>query len=125
MTRERAQELLSIYGRAWMQRDADLILTIFTSDATYFDPAEGEIQGHDGIKHYWQFKVLESQQDIDFKLLHFWVDGDTVIAEWHAKFIDTKRQLRIDMTEVAIFGIEGDRFSSLREYYRSIKTPIK
>ena len=107
-----------------MQRDADLILSVFTPDATYFDPAEGEAQGHDGIKHYWQFKVLESQKDIHFKLLNLWIDGDTVIAEWNAKFIDTKRQLHIDMTEVAIFGVRDDKFSSLREYYRNIKTPV-
>lgn len=124
MTHEEARKLIDIYGQAWMDKDADLILVVFTPEATYFDPAEGEVKGHAGIKYYWQFKVLESQMDIHFTLLNVWVDGDTVLAEWNAKFVDTKRGLNIDMTEVAIFGVEGDKFSSLREYYRSVKTPI-
>jgi uncharacterized protein (TIGR02246 family) len=124
MTKERAQELIEIYGRAWMQRDAELIISIFTPDATYFDPAEGEVKGHEGIKNYWETKVLASQTDIDFKLLNVWIDGDTVIAEWNPKYIDTKRQLRIDMTEVAIFEVRDDKFSSNREYYRNVKTPV-
>ncbi|MDR3558464.1 MAG: hypothetical protein P4L61_02955, partial [Candidatus Pacebacteria bacterium] len=66
-----------------------------------------------------------------FKLLNVWidegrggVDGATVIAEWDAEFIDTKRNLHIDMTEVAIFGVKDGKFSSLREYYRSVKKPL-
>ena len=107
-----------------MKRDADLIIEVFTSDATYFDPAEGEVHGHVGIKRYWQDKVIASQQDIHFTLLNVWIDGNTVIAEWNAKFVDTKRNLHIDMTEVAIFGVKDNKFSSLREYYRSTKTPV-
>ena len=125
MTHEQATKLIELYGQAWMQRDAELILGVFTPEATYFDPAEGEVRGHAGIKKYWEDKVIASQQDIQFKLLNVWVDSETVIAEWEAHFLDTKRQLNIAMTEVAIFGVDGDRFSSLREYYRSTKTPVK
>jgi hypothetical protein len=32
--------------------------------------------------------------------------------------------LHIDMTEVAIFGVKDEKFSSLREYYKSIKTEL-
>ena len=124
MTHDEARQLISIYGDAWEKRDADLILTVFAPDATYFDPAEGEQRGHDGIKAYWLSKVIGCQQDIHFTLLHVWVDGDTVLAEWNAKFIDTNRNLHIDMHEVAIFGVRDNKFSSLREYYRTVKTPV-
>ncbi len=124
MTRNQATKLIETYGQAWMQRDAELILSVFTPEATYFDPAEGVVRGHAGIKKYWEDKVLDSQKDIEFKLLNVWVDNDTVIAEWNASFIDTERQLHIDMTEVAIFGVTDDKFSSLREYYRSVKTQV-
>ena len=50
--------------------------------------------------------------------------GGTVIAEWYAEFTDTKRALGIKMTEVAIFTVEGDKFSALREYYKSEKTAL-
>jgi hypothetical protein len=47
-----------------------------------------------------------------------------VIAEWEAEFVDITRNLKVEMVEVAIFTILGDKFSSLREYYKSIKTPV-
>lgn len=124
MTKEEAERLIGIYGEAWMARDANMILEVFTPDATYFDPREGEQVGHAGIKRYWETKVLNSQKDIKFTLLNVWPCGDTVIAEWNAKFTDIPRNLHIDMTEVAIFGVRDGKFSSLREYYYNTKTPL-
>ena len=126
MTKEAATALLDIYGRAWVTRDPDLILSIFTPDATYNDPRESENQGHAGIRSYWINKVVNGQKDISFKLLHVWTDkvGGVVIAEWEAQFTDIKRKLRIDMKEVAIFTVKDEKFGSLREYYSDIKTPL-
>jgi len=125
MNREEASKLLNIYGEAWVRRDPDLILTIFTSNAVYNDPKEPENHGHEGIRAYWISKVIGEQKDIIFKLLNVWVDGGVVIAEWNAEFTDTKRGLRIAMNEVAIFTVQDGKFSSLREYYKSKKTPIE
>ena len=47
-----------------------------------------------------------------------------MIAEWHATFKDIKRNLFVDMTEVAIFTVKDGKFSALREYYKSVKTPL-
>ncbi|HVU80266.1 MAG TPA: nuclear transport factor 2 family protein [Candidatus Paceibacterota bacterium] len=124
MTKGEATRLLRIYGEAWEKRDADLILTIFTEDASYNDPKEPENFGHAGIKNYWIKKVQGEQKDIRFTLLNVWIDGDTVVAEWHADFIDIPRNFRISMDEVAIFAVRGDKFSSLREYYKSTKLPL-
>ena len=124
MEKEKAVSLINLYGEAWMERDAEKILQVFTPDATYFDPREGEKVGHEGIRKYWETKVIGSQKDISFRLLNVWTDTDTVIAEWNATFIDTERSFAIDMTEVAIFGVRDGKFSSLREYYRSEKTPV-
>lgn len=124
MTKEEAQKLIKIYGRAWETRDPELIVTIFTEDATYNDPKEPENIGRDAIRAYWVSKVIGEQKDISFYLRHIWVDGDTVVAEWDAEFTDTKRNLRIEMSEVAIFGARNGKFSSLREYYKTRKTPL-
>ncbi|HCC06099.1 TPA: nuclear transport factor 2 family protein [Candidatus Nomurabacteria bacterium] len=122
MTQEKALELITTYGKAWETRDPELIVTIFTEDATYDDPREPENIGRDAIKEYWITKVIREQSDIKFEIKHVWLDGDTVIAEWHATFKDTKRNLFIDMTEVAIFTVKDGKFSSLREYYKNTKT---
>jgi ketosteroid isomerase-like protein len=125
MTPELAHSLVNIYAQAWIRQDANRILEIFTEDATYHDPAEGEVRGHDGIRNYWETKVIGDQARIAFTLLNLWIpDEDTVIAEWHATFDDTRRKLAIDMTEIAVFGVRGEKFCSLREYYRSTKKPL-
>lgn len=124
MDKEQAASLFNTYGKAWVTRDPDLILTIFTPDATYNDPKEPENRGHDGIRAYWVHKVVGQQKDIRFTLLHVWIDGETVIAEWDARFVDTERNVLIEMREVAICTVKDGKFDSLREYYKSSKTPL-
>jgi nuclear transport factor 2 (NTF2) superfamily protein len=122
MTKEEAIKLIDIYEKAWETRDPELIITIFTDDATYNDPKEPENIGREAIKEYWQYKVVGEQEDIKFTLNNVWMDGENVIAEWNAKFKDIKRNLFIDMNEVAIFTVKDGKFGSLREYYKSVKT---
>ena len=124
MTKDEAVKLIEVYGKAWVTRDPDLIVTIFNEDATYDDPREPKNHGREAIRTYWISKVIGEQQDISFDLRNVWVDGETVVAEWHADFTDTKRHLRISMDEVAIFGTKDGKFSSLREYYKTEKTPL-
>ena len=124
MIKEEATKLLYIYGKAWETQDPELIVTIFTEGATYNDPKEPENIGRDAIKEYWKYKVVGEQSNIKFDLKNVWVDGDTVIAEWHATFNDIKRNLFIDMIEVAIFTVKDGKFNSLREYYKTVKTAL-
>lgn len=124
MKKEEAQRLIQIYGEAWEARDPELIASIFTEDATYNDPKEPLNIGRDAIKQYWISKVIGQQTDIKFNVKNIWVDGDVVIAEWHATFKDTVRNLLIEMDEVAIFGTKDGKFSSLREYYKTVKTAL-
>ena len=124
MIKETAINLIEIYGKAWETKDPELIATIFTDEATYNDPKEPKNFGLEAIKEYWKYKVIGEQDDIKFDLRHVFIDGDTVIAEWHATFKDIKRNLFIDMVEVAIFTVQGNKFGSLREYYKTVKTPL-
>lgn len=125
MNKEQALQLLNIYAKAWVTQDSDLILSVFTPDATYNDPAEPEISvGHEGIKAYWLRKVVAGQKDISFNLLNVWVEGDSVIAEWDAEFADLKRNVKVSMRTVAIFTARDSKFASLREYWTSKKTPL-
>ena len=124
MTKKEAIELINIYGKAWETQDVELISTIFTEDATYNDPKESKNIGLNAIREYWKYKVVGEQKDIKFELKNVWIEGDTVIAEWNAKFKDIKRNLYINMDEIAVFVVENNKFSSLREYYKTIKTPF-
>lgn len=124
MKKEEAIKLLETYGRAWETQDPELIVSIFTDDATYDDPKEEVSSGREAIRVYWKKKVVLEQKDIKFNLLNVWVDGETVIAEWFATFIDVPRNVRIELTEVAVFTVKDGLFSGLREYYKSIKKPL-
>ena len=124
MNKEEAARLLNIYGKAWVTRDPDLIISIFTEDATYDDPHEPKNIGLDAIRSYWITKVIGEQENIIFNIKNIWIDGETVLAEWHVEFTDIKKNLRVKMDEVAIFTVRDGKFSSLREYYKTEKTPL-
>ena len=113
-----ARELIKKYGDAWVNQDLDSILKIFTKDAIYHERVlEKPFKGHKEIKEYWKNKVVGEQKDIKFKLLSFYIDGDTIIAEWEANFYDKKREVNVHMKEVAILEIEDNKIKSLREYW--------
>ena len=113
---------IDTYLRAWMQQDPELIVSIFTDDATYHERVLAEpIRGRAGIRDYWQSKVVAGQANIDARLLNLYpaTDGTTVIAEWEAVFDDRVQGLRKRMREVAILEFAGERIASLREYWTS------
>jgi uncharacterized protein (TIGR02246 family) len=120
LTRQAVREVLNVYIRAWEDQDPDLICTIFTDRATYHERVMGEpIRGRDGIRAYWQAKVVGGQANITCDLLNLYLDDGTAIAEWEATFDDTAQQVRKRMREVAILVFDGPLIASLREYWAS------
>lgn len=111
---------IDTYLRAWTQQDPELIVTIFTDDATYHERVLGEpIRSRAGIRDYWQSKVVQGQANIDARLLNLYTasDGTTVIAEWEATFDDRVQNVRKRIREVAILEFAGEHIASLREYW--------
>jgi len=120
LTRQEVRDVVDIYIRAWVGRDPDLIVTIFTETATYHERVlEAPIRDREGIRAYWQAKVVESQRNIECELLNLYVDGDSAIAEWEARFDDVVQGIRKRMREVAILVFDGRLIASLREYWSS------
>jgi ketosteroid isomerase-like protein len=110
------------YLTAWATQDPDLIVTIFTDDATYHERVLQEpIRTAAGIRDYWQTKVVAGQANIDARLLNLYRadDGFTAIAEWEATFDDLVQGIRKRMREVAILEFRGELIASLREYWAS------
>ena len=113
---------IDTYLRAWMDQDPDLIVTIFTDDATYHERVlEEPIRTLTGIREYWKTKVVQEQANIKAHLLNLYLadNGTTVIAEWEATFDDLVQGHRKRMREVAILEFEDDHIASLREYWAS------
>ena len=120
LTKQKVQDVVDVYIRAWVDQDPDLIVTIFTDTATYHERVlEAPICDREGIREYWQTKVVESQANIECQVLALYLDGDTAIVEWEANFDDLSRKVRRRMREVAILVFDGQLISSLREYWAS------
>lgn len=118
------REVLDVYVAAWTRQDPDLIVQIFTPAATYHERVfEEPIRGREGIRDYWQRKVVESQAHIECRILELYldVDDDTAIAEWEAEFDDVAQGVRKRMREVAILEFDGRLISSLREYWATVE----
>ena len=120
LSRQHVREVLSTYIRAWETQDPGLIVTIFTPGATYHERVLAEpIPGREAIRGYWQAKVVAAQANIECELLSVYVDGDTAIAEWEARFDDLAQGVRKRMREIAVLEFDGPLIASLREYWAS------
>jgi hypothetical protein len=118
LTKPEVRAVLEVYIRAWVTQDPALIVTIFTESATYHERVlEAPIRTREGIRAYWQSKVVESQANIECDLLSLYLDGNTAIAEWEARFDDLPQGVRKRMREVAILVFEDEQIASLREYW--------
>jgi ketosteroid isomerase-like protein len=123
LTRQHVREVLGTYIRAWENQDPDLIVTIFSPTATYHERILAEpIPDRDAIRDYWQTKVVEAQANIRCELLSVYLDGDTAIAEWEARFDDLAQGVRKRMREIAVLEFDGPLIASLREYWASERT---
>lgn len=121
LTEQHVRAVIATYIQAWVEKDPDLILSVFTEHATYHERVlDDPIVAHSGIRRYWQDKVVESQDHIVCRLLALYIDGDTAIAEWEAEFDDLAQQVRKRMREVAILDFEGPKIAALREYWSSM-----
>ena len=120
LTKQQARDVLGVYIKAWETQDPDLIVTIFTPDATYHERVlQDPIPDRDAIRRYWETKVVQSQANITCELLSLYLDGNTVIAEWLAEFDDIAKGERKRMLEIAVLTFKGALISSLREYWAS------
>lgn len=125
VTDEKVTEVLGIYGEAWVTQNPNLILSIFTEDATYQEgPFAVPMVGRAAIKAYWEKKVVAEQSDIHFRVTTILIDGNDVAVEWVADFIDLVKKEKVHLYEVAFLKFEGDYISSLRETWRSERTPL-
>jgi hypothetical protein len=120
LTKQDVRGVLDVYIRAWETQDPDLIVTIFTENATYHERVlEAPIPNREAIRDYWETKVVAAQANIKCELLNVYLDGATAIAEWEAEFDDVVQQVRKRMREIAVLNFEGRQIAALREYWSS------
>ncbi len=116
--RKTAEDIVSKYAEAWINKDPETVVKLFTPDAVYQEWAfDKPFIGHEQIKRYWQEKIVKEQSEIEFKLLNMFIEEDTVIVETETKFFINNASRKNHMIEVMILEIEDGKIKSLREYW--------
>lgn len=110
-------ELLERYGQAWQAFDGDAWVSLFTPDAEYHgDPFSEPLVGHNALRRFL-LESAETQRDVDFTVERHWVSGATVLAAWHASYVDraSGRHVRFAAFLTAEVADDG-RIAKLREW---------
>jgi ketosteroid isomerase-like protein len=112
-----AADLLEAFGRAWQTFDGDLIVSMFTEDAEYHaDVFAPPMVGHNAIRAYWLDGATTTGQ-VEFTAERHWVSGDTVLAAWHASFVEFATAQRVRLVGFMTWEIAADgRIARLREW---------
>ena len=119
ITLEQLQSWLDTYRRAWETRDAGLVVTLFTDDATYQEtPFAEPMRGRDAIHAYWIDKVVNHQEQINFGYEILAVRDDTGIARWWARFVRIRSRAAVKLDGVFLLTFDASgRCQALREWW--------
>jgi ketosteroid isomerase-like protein len=109
---------LAAYGSAWEGKDAALVATLFTEDATYQETPYAEpFRGRAEISNYWA-SVTADQENIEFDFAVLSVGGNTGVAEWSARFRSISGDVPVELNGVFVLEFaDADQVSSLREWW--------
>jgi predicted SnoaL-like aldol condensation-catalyzing enzyme len=82
MERERVDDWIEAYRRAWERADTPAAVALFSTDASYrAHPLRPAHTGHDGVGAYWA-RATADQSDVRVRFGDPVVDGDRVAVEW-------------------------------------------
>ena len=107
---------IEAYGRAWEAGDEDLMVSLFTEDATYrSSPFREPFRGHDEIRAY-SHRNAGTQRNKRVRMGRPFVDGDRVAVEWWTTMVDEAEAVTLPGCLLLRFEADG-RCSDLREYW--------
>jgi len=116
--------IMEDYRRAWERQDANLLLTLFTEDATYLEnPFNEPLAGHHAIRDYWQRVVMTNQKDIRFRWRPVYSSGNDHSIEWEAEFTRLQPAQRVELRGMMFLAVSGERIARLREYWHKKDSP--
>lgn len=112
-----AGDRLEAFGRAWETFDGDLITSLFSEDGEYHhDPFLAPLVGHNAIRAYWLDGARTTDQ-VEFTAERHWVSGDTVLAAWHASYVNRSDGERVRLVGFMTWDLARDgRIARLREW---------
>jgi len=126
MNIKQIKDVMKKYGKAWENKDTDLILECFTKAGKYQEsPLAKPYSGHKAIAKFWDSVVVKDTDNIKFKLGECYVSSDekTGFAEWECKnnykWRSTGKWKRSRMVGIMILKMKGEKITYLNEYWNT------
>jgi hypothetical protein len=108
LTYAAAGELLERYATAWSTFDGDLLTAIHTEhQESREDPFEPPLVGHNALREAL-LDAARDEEQVEFTFERHWVVDRTILAPWHASYVDRERRTRVRMAGFSTFEIADD-----------------
>jgi ketosteroid isomerase-like protein len=122
MEKESLKSWLDSYGQAWMGRDPNAAVALYTDDATYqVTPFDEALRGRAAIYRYW-VGVAKTQERIHFDYEVIAVTAEKGVARWWASFVIMPPGLETKLDGIFLVSLNSDgRCQSLREWWHKLQ----
>ncbi len=118
-----AGDLLDRYKRAWETFDGDAWTGLFTEDAKYHEePFVPAIVGSNALRAYL-LEAAEAQDQVEMTVERHWAVGETVLAAWHASYVQRSTRAHVRLAGFMTLDIVDDgKISRFREWWHRRET---
>lgn len=120
MQRAEIQNLIEQAKAAWVARDADALVQLFTPNGEIVVPGQ-RWQGHDRI-YAEVTKFAQQHSDVKIEIRQIIIEGDRAAVEWIYEDTETATGIHNRVEDAIIVDFEFGRISRWREYFDT-KTP--
>lgn len=118
MNRDSFDAWLDVYGKAWMNRNAEAAASLYAEDATYqVTPFDEPLKGRAAIYEYWR-GVTTTEENIAFDYEILAVTDEMGIARWRASFVRVPPSLPTKLDGIFVIAMDvNGKCASLREWW--------
>jgi SnoaL-like domain len=114
-----AAQWFANYGKAWVERDAALAVSIFSADAEYHQTPFGpHYKGADEIGKYW-VEITEHERDVIWQAGTPLVFGQSAACEWWVTMTENGEPTTLPGCVIVTLDEDG-RCVHLREYWHQL-----
>jgi SnoaL-like protein len=124
LTHATAGDMLDRYRAAWLAFDGEAWVDLFSADVVYHDGPFGEpLVGHNAVRAYL-LRAAEAQDQLDVAIERHWAVAATIIAVWHASFVQRATRARVRLAGVMTLELDSDgRIARYHQWYHRQEAP--